>query len=451
MQINKNLCLLISLVFSGFNPATANTVSTVASGFNGSGDLLVDANGDIYNANFGFRLNNADGTTIVKITPEGQVSQFASGFQGASGMVLDDAGNIIQANISGNFISRVSPSGQVTTIASQGFNSPVGVAINSDGQIFVANCGANSISRIDNGVGVTFSSGPLFQCPNGLVADDDDNLYAVNFNNGAVIKIDPQGNPTVLADSGGGNGHIVFGNGKLYFTNHFLSQVFQLTLEGTLEVLAGSGLKGHQDGEALEATFTALNGIGISPDGQTLYVNETQAIGAAFSVNLNPNVLRAIHLATDDNNNDFQINSGLLGSWYNPALDGQGVVFDFAVAEDRFDAVMYWFTYNDEPADPDTELSGFGSQQHRWFTAIGSVETGASTVIMPIYRSSTGVFNQDDIPAVDVVGEVEVEFFNCFEAVLNYQFTEPELKEGMIELQRLTADINCEILAGTSR
>ncbi len=421
----------------------ADTVSTVASGFNGSGDLLVTADGDIYNANFGIRLNNADGTTIVRITPDGQVSQFAAGFQGASGMALDSAGNIIQASIRGNFISRVTPSGAVSTVASQGLNGPVGVAVDANDQIFVANCGGNNISRIVNGVGVVFSSGALFQCPNGLTVDPENNLYAVNFNNGSVIKIDPQGNASVLADSGGGNGHIVYGNGRLYFTNHALSQVFELSLDGELKVLAGTGVKGHQDGAAASATFSALNGIGISPDGQTIYVNETLAIGPPFSVNLNPNVLRAIQL--EPAANEFNINHGLAGSWFSQLTNGQGFLVDFVVAGERFDLLLYWFTYNDSAIDLDTELSGFGSSQSRWYTAIGPVE--GAKVTMPIARTAGGVFDQTTEVVTDAVGEVVLEFTSCESAVLTYEFTVPTPKTGTIELQRLVPDILCEMLA----
>ncbi len=423
-------------------PSWSDTVSTVATGFRGSGDLLVAADGDIFVANYGFRSNSADGSTIVRITPDGQVSEFASGFQGASGMALDGAGNIIQANISGNFISRVSPSGAVTTIASQGFSSPVGVAVRPDGQIFVANCGNNSISRIDNGAGVTFSTSSLFQCPNGLAADDENNLYAVNYNNGSVIKIDPQGNASQVADSGGGNGHIVFGNDRLYFANHALNQVFEMTRDGVLKVLAGSGVMGHEDGQALEATFSALNGIGISPDGQTIYVNEPVAIGPPFSVILNPNILRAIKL---EQPNDFEINHGLAGSWYSPATSGQGFLFDFVVADERFDLLLYWFTYNDSAIDLVTERSGFGSSQSRWFTALGVVD-GSEVIGMPIARTAGGLFDQASEVVTDAVGTIDIEFFSCTEAILNYTFFEPETRSGTITLQKLIPDIDCESL-----
>ncbi len=444
-MLNKKKFLIIIYALA-FNLGTgwAVEVTTVATGFNGSGDLAVGPEGNIFNANFGLNVANQTGDKILKITPSGEVIDFASGFRGAAGMDFDNNGNIIQANIGGNFISQVSPAGEASTIASEGFSSPVGVAVNSQNEIFVANCGNNTISKIENGVGVIFSSGTLFACPNGLAVDEEDNLYVVNFSSGVVVKVDQQGNASFLANSGGGNSHIVFGNNKLYFTSHENRQIFEMSLAGELKVLAGTGEAGHNDGDGMQATFTALNGIGISRDGKTLYVNEPVATGPANSINLNPNILRAIEL--DIASNDFKINSGLAGSWYQPTIDGQGVVFDFALDDTRFDTVMYWFTYSDIASDPGSELAGFGSTQSRWFTAIGPVGE-SSTVVMPIYRSSGGIFN--DPAAVDTVevGTVEVEFLSCFEAMMEFEFEEPEPKSGGFALQRLTPDVNCELLS----
>ena len=43
------------------------TVSTLVRNLNGSGDLAVDDNGNIYVADFGNKLNNADGTIVTKL------------------------------------------------------------------------------------------------------------------------------------------------------------------------------------------------------------------------------------------------------------------------------------------------------------------------------------------------------------------------------------------------
>jgi hypothetical protein len=149
-------------------------------------------------------------------------------------------------------------------------------------------------------------------------------------------------------------------------------------------------------------------------------------------------------MQSNENGNDFIINHGLSGSWFDPITSGQGLVFDFAFTADRFDMVMYWFTYDDMEPDSATELNGFGSTQSRWFTALGPVE--GAKVNMPIYRSAHGIFDHDNPVVSDVVGHAEVEFFSCFEAILRYQFTVPEEKTGEVPLQRITPDIMCESL-----
>ena len=66
---------------------------------NFSGDLAVDANGDIFVADYGVLLNNSNGTTIWKVTSEGEYSVFATGFSGASGNTFGPNGDLFQSNI----------------------------------------------------------------------------------------------------------------------------------------------------------------------------------------------------------------------------------------------------------------------------------------------------------------------------------------------------------------
>ena len=176
------------------------TVSTLVRNLNGSGDLAVDDNGNIYVADFGNKLNNADGTIVTKITPDGQQSVFATGLSGASGNEFDAEGNLIQSNIKGNTLSRISPDGTVETIVSTNLSSPVGVAIDDQGNIFVCNCAGGSITKVTpDGETSIFSNSTLFSCPNGLTIDQQNNLYAANFNNGNVIKVSTSGEASLFA------------------------------------------------------------------------------------------------------------------------------------------------------------------------------------------------------------------------------------------------------------
>jgi hypothetical protein len=96
---------------------------------------------------------------------------------------------------------------------------------------------------------------------------------------------------------GNNNGHIVYArDGIFYATARSAHQIYAITVDGDISLLAGSGERGHDDGSAFEATFSLPNDINVSPDGRVLYVNEV------FSVNRNinfPSVVRMIVLARE--------------------------------------------------------------------------------------------------------------------------------------------------------
>jgi sugar lactone lactonase YvrE len=56
----------------------------------------------------------ADGT-IVRVGADGVVAPFAGGFSQPAGLVFDPAGNLYVANYGNGVVSRVTPSGLVTT------------------------------------------------------------------------------------------------------------------------------------------------------------------------------------------------------------------------------------------------------------------------------------------------------------------------------------------------
>jgi len=285
--------LVLTHLFAG--AARADLVSTLAGPLNASGDIAVDGEGNIYVADFGILLNNANGTQVLKVTPEGVVSVFATGLSGASGNEFDDDGNLFQSNIASGVISKILPDGTVTTF-STGHASPVGIAIDDAGNVYVSNCGAASIRRVTPaGVSTVFSSSGLFNCPNGLTIDADGNLYAANFGNGNVIKITPAGVPSIFATvPGGNNGHITTVGELMYVVARGGNAIWSLTLDGTLTRIAGTGVRGNDDGGCLDgSTFSLPNGIGASPDGKVLYTNSIQTVVGNL---LNPILVRQIDL-----------------------------------------------------------------------------------------------------------------------------------------------------------
>ncbi len=269
----------------------------------GTGGMEVDAEGFVYCADFGSSLGGPSqgGDKVYRIDPRtGDAEVFVSGLRGASGNTIGPDGAFYQSSIGGNFISRVEPDGTATVVARNGFNSPVGVAVDEEGTLFVANCGANSIVEVTpEGEASVFATDPLLSCPNGIVLDEEHNFYVCNFNNGDVVKVGWDGEVTRLATlPGNNNGHLVLHEGALYAVARSAHQIYRVSLDGAIELFAGSGERGHDDGPALEATFSFPNDIAFSPDGKTLYVNENASTTAAHTV-LAPMTVRRIRLAGD--------------------------------------------------------------------------------------------------------------------------------------------------------
>ena len=287
----------LSAASAAITLAHTNLVQTLTASIQaGSGGMAVDANGNIYMADFGAALSSPPGTRVFKITPEGQVSVFATGLVGASGNAFDSKGDLFQSNIGASMISRITPDGTVSTFVSQGISNPVGIAIDAEDNLFVANCGNNTISKVTSeGVSTQFSSSPLLSCPNGIALASDGNLYVANFGNGQVLRVAPNGSAITFANlPGNNNGHITFANGVLYVVARSAHQIYELTLEGDLTLLAGTGTRGLWDGASLNARLSLTNDIAVSPDGTILYFNDV--VNQTGTDTISPVVIRQLIL-----------------------------------------------------------------------------------------------------------------------------------------------------------
>lgn len=257
------------------------------------GGVTVDATGTIYVADFGEH--------VWKVTPDGRVTLFASGLYGASGNAVDSKGALYQSSFNGNFVSRIDRAGNVEELA-DGLQGPVGIAIDDRDDLYVTNCTGNSLSKITREGEVTeFSTSELYNCPNGITRDSQGNLYVVNFSDGKVLSVAPDGTASELAElPGGGNGHITFARGGLYATSFRGHQVWRISLDGQIQLVAGTGQPGGTDGAALQATFFLPNGIAVNPRGNRLYVNEfrVRPTGTELVPPAPKSVLRQIKLAS---------------------------------------------------------------------------------------------------------------------------------------------------------
>jgi len=260
------VCILLSIPIYG----QQIIVETITEEFDGSGGLNIGKDGKLYVANFGESLDNANGTQVwvIDYKKGGQPVLFASGLSGASGNDFDSKGNLFQSNIAAGTVSKIDPDGNTSFFVSNGITCNVGINIDAEDNLYICNCcggNGNTIRKVTkDGVSTLFSSSNLFFCPNGITRDKDKHI------------IDSE-----MED-------------VLYVACRGSHRIYKLTPDGELTVLAGSGIRGNDDGSAMEATFSRPNGLALSETEDTLFVNSSIPVTDAGGRPLNPSVIRMI-------------------------------------------------------------------------------------------------------------------------------------------------------------
>jgi len=181
----------------------------------------------------------------------------ATGLRFPEGPVAMNDGSIVLVEIERQTVTRVSPDGRVDVIAHTG-GGPNGLAVGPDGAFYVCNNG-----------GFQWRMELNLLRPAGA---------ALDYTGGRIERIDPTtGNITVLYDHCGphkllGPNDIVFdGHGGFYFTDLGKARARDRDWGGVYYALAD----GSRITEVAHPILTP-NGIGLSPDGKTLYVAETE-------------------------------------------------------------------------------------------------------------------------------------------------------------------------------
>jgi DNA-binding beta-propeller fold protein YncE len=206
--------------FSDGNGTTAafNTPSTIA----------IDANGNLYVAD----TNN---NRIRRVTLQGEVSTLAGDgtagyadgpatqarFNGPIGVAVDEHGNVFVADTYNDLVRKISPEGQVSTVAGMGlpgyadgdhsaalFDTPSGIIVADDETLIVADTGNDRLRRIDKDGNVStinpIINGDNLSSPIGLALTHDNVLYVTELDRSRVIQITPDANAHVIAGRGPG-------------------------------------------------------------------------------------------------------------------------------------------------------------------------------------------------------------------------------------------------------
>ncbi len=263
----SKLLLIVGTFLFAFS-IQAQTVSTLVPGPSTFNDgLAVDRYGNIFAARY-------FGTTITKITPDGQTSIFADGMSSPNGIIFDPSGNLLVPQALGNMINSIDTAGNFDTIML--IDDPGALALDPDGNLIIARYNINDILIMDS-LGDTSSywnhgglNGPI-----GLLFDEDDNFYVGNFTDGRIFKRTPDDSVTQIADLPGTLGFMTLAGGHIYATALASNRIYKVPLDGSgEEIFAGSSGGGYTDGHVSVARFSGPNGITSTPTGDTIYISE---------------------------------------------------------------------------------------------------------------------------------------------------------------------------------
>jgi sugar lactone lactonase YvrE len=199
-------------------------------------------------------------------------------------VAVNAAGDVFIADTYNNRVVKVSPQGQVVTVAGDGvagysgdgrlaafaeLNSPTGLAVDADGNLYIADSANNVIRRVDAKTEIIST-----------VAGDD----AADKANGGLGGFSGDGGPATSAQLNDPQGVAVDGAGDLFIADTFNNAIREVTPAGVISTVvnaaaAGGGgpaAGGESSGKA--PTASKLNtpyGVAIDPSTDDLYIADT--------------------------------------------------------------------------------------------------------------------------------------------------------------------------------
>jgi len=128
--------------------------SDFGSGLDGPIDITEDSLGNLF-------VTNLNSAKVSKITPDGVVTDFAQTNEGPAGITIDSKDNLYVSHFGagsgdGSSILKITPDGETSVFSEGGIlNAPVGITTDDDDNIYVANFNNGAIIRFDQYGGQT--------------------------------------------------------------------------------------------------------------------------------------------------------------------------------------------------------------------------------------------------------------------------------------------------------
>ena len=234
---------------------------------------------------------------------------------GPRGLALDRAGNLFVADTQNSCVRKVSPTGQIETVAGHGIGGilgcPTGLAVNSRNELFVADpCKGNVVVvrggkiSLVAGRGIVHDDepsgigGPAIAASFdlwGLALDEQENLLVSGPDFGHIYRISHDGTFTIVAGSGQWGvtrdgtpaRQALFqsplrlaadGQGNIYMADRQANRIYRIDRKGTVTLVAGySGLShGGFEGPDTAARFYSVSsphGIRVRADGSVVFAD----------------------------------------------------------------------------------------------------------------------------------------------------------------------------------
>ncbi len=351
-RVDARTGIVTTLAGTGSNGFAGDGGPATSVALNGISDVAVDATGNVFFAEGGFRVRRVDAGTKIITTAAGNGSRGFSGdggpataaAVGARAVAVDGMGNLVIGDSGNDRIRRVDVrTGIITTIAgggpydflgdggpatAAGLYSPWGVAVDARDNVFIADYYHERIRRVDARTGIIttlagngssgfsgdggLATSAALSAPWGVdVSGTEDVLFADTRNNrirrvdartgiirtvaGGGVQNPPggfsgDGGPATAAGLLGPYGVAVDGDGNFYIAETAGSRIRRVNAgTGIITTLAGDGSRGF-NGDGGPATAARLNQPGgVAVDGGR----------SVFIADSNSNRIRAVYACRD--------------------------------------------------------------------------------------------------------------------------------------------------------